>query len=258
MSRPTLRRFFGFLFGVPRCTVCRTALAVDEALGDLPGCDVLCPFCRAEWEREKLAACPVCAVPQVRCRCMPDALRDAGAATLLHLGEYRADGAIGRFVLRLKDARLRRAADFAAGELLPGVCRAAVEAGVEPTGLCVVFLPRGRGTRLRIGHDQAELLARALARRLGAGYRPCIVRARSTAAQKKLSAEARLANVSGAFALKPGTVLRGQTALLVDDIVTTGASMAEGVRLLRAAGAETVICASLGLSPRKTAEKTQK
>ncbi len=258
MSRSTLPRFFGYLFRVPRCTVCRTVLTADEALGELVGCDVLCPFCRADWEREKLAVCPSCGQGQSRCRCMPDALREAGAETLLHLGEYRADGAIGRFILRLKDARLRRAADFAAAELLPGVCRAAIEAGVEPSALCVVFLPRSRQARARIGHDQAELLARALARRLGACYRPCLVRVKATTAQKKLSAEARLANVSGAFALKQGTALRGQTVLLVDDIVTTGASMAEGVRLLRAAGAETVICVSLGLSPRKTAEKRQK
>lgn len=256
MSRPTLRRFLGFLFTVPRCVGCRRALAAEEALRDHLGADVLCPACRADWEREKLAICPVCGCAALDCRCMPDALRASGAETLIHLGEYRAESAIGRLILHLKDVRSPRAADFAAAQLVPGIRRAV--APLDAGDLRVVYLPRSRRARLAVGHDQAELLARALACRLGAVYLPVIARAKGTADQKTLSADARLANVSGAFRLRRGSDLRGTTVLLVDDIVTSGASMAQGTLLLRKAGAEAVICAAVGLSPRKIAEKREK
>ena len=74
---------------------------------------------------------------------------------------------------------------------------------------------------------------------------PALVRIRNTHAQAKLPHDERAANVAGAFALRPGAaeVLSGRRVLLVDDVVTTGATIGGCRERLRAAGAE-VLCAA--------------
>lgn len=248
MKNPTIRRFLWYLFAVPHCAACRALLAPEEALRGSLGGDVLCTACRAAWEQEKLALCPTCGEAAIDCRCMPVLLTDAGADCLLHLGEYRADSAVGRVILRLKDTALRRAADFAAAQLLSAVRRVCSARNVAPEMLVVTYLPRSKRARREHGHDQAELVAQALAKRLGASFVPLLCRAEDGAVQKGLTAAERQANVRTAFARAHGTNCAGRAVLLFDDVVTTGASMAEGVRILREAGAAYVFCAAIGLT----------
>ncbi len=101
--------------------------------------------------------------------------------------------------------------------------------------------------RLRRGYDQARLLAAALADALGL---PCecglVARRRATPTQTRLDAEERAANVRDAFAVVPGARERivGKCILLVDDVMTTGATLGALSRVYREAGAERIICMS--------------
>ncbi len=247
MKKPTLRRFFTYLFSVPHCAACRVLLSPEEALSGAVGADVLCTACRAKWEQEKLKFCTDCGSAALDCRCMPDLLARAGAQTLVHLGEYRADNTVGRVILRMKDTALRRASRFAAHQLAYGIRRSCAETAIDPSAMIVTFLPRtARAVRER-GHDQAELVARALAQELGAEFLPMLVRDGEGRAQKELGAAERKKNVRGAFAHLPAADCCGRTVLLFDDVVTSGASMAEGVRILRKAGAASVLCAAIGI-----------
>jgi ComF family protein len=101
------------------------------------------------------------------------------------------------------------------------------------------------------GYNQSEALARALARKWRIPVLPdLLVRTRETATQTALTPDTRLANVAGAFApgeqfgrLTPGRrpgVSRDTTLILVDDVFTTGATLAEAARALEQAGARTV------------------
>jgi ComF family protein len=101
----------------------------------------------------------------------------------------------------------------------------------------VVAMPLHPVRRRERGYNQAALLARALSDALGV---PCIedalVRVRATRAQARLDPAARRSNVAGAFAVRRRG-LEGRNVLLVDDVITTGATFDACLGALSAAGA---------------------
>lgn len=109
---------------------------------------------------------------------------------------------------------------------------------VNPDGLVPVPLHRRR-MRTR-GYNQAELLARAVGRRMDLPVYPkMLVRVRNTAPQKKLNPEERQNNLKKAFIIRRNDV-KLKTVIVVDDIYTTGATIDEAARVLKEAGADRV------------------
>lgn len=105
-------------------------------------------------------------------------------------------------------------------------------------------------------YNQAAVLAQALARMPAAGGAPPLVgadwlrRRRRTPSQGRRNAAARRRNVAGAFALRPGCTVKGRRVLLIDDVFTTGATVAECARTLRRAGAAAVDVLTLARTTR--------
>ncbi len=88
-------------------------------------------------------------------------------------------------------------------------------------------------------YNQAGLLALAIRAAGGPPVAPdWLVRRRRTPSQGRLGAAARTRNVRGAFALRPGRSIRGKRIVIIDDVLTTGATVEECARVLRRGGAE--------------------
>ena len=112
--------------------------------------------------------------------------------------------------------------------------------GLEPlTGqVSLIPVPLGARRARERGYNQSERIADALARRLGAPVRTDLLRrVRETRTQTALTPEARRANLAGAFGAKDA---RGLAVVLVDDVFTTGATLASAAEALAAAGAASV------------------
>jgi ComF family protein len=106
---------------------------------------------------------------------------------------------------------------------------------------CIVALPL-HPTRLRErGFNQSLLLARQISRRLGIPLlADACERVRNTPPQSSLPWKERDKNMRLAFACKPGADMRGKHVAVVDDVMTTGASVGELARALKQAGAKEV------------------
>lgn len=206
--------------------VLKTAL-LDAAALLFP---VRCAGCGAE-DRSVCADCIAALTPAPRTRALADGTPVTTA--LLY------DGAVRQLILAFKEqGRTDAAAPLAAA-------LAAALSSVAAPGVEVAAVPTSRAAYRRRGYDPvALLLARA-----GVRARRVLVPVRRSARQKTLSVEERASNRSGSMRAKPLVV--GRRFLVVDDVLTTGATLGEAVRAIRAAGGEVAGAVAVAFTERR-------
>lgn len=215
------------------CVACRRLLT--DARAD----DLVCTVCRLRMRAVRPPWCARCGQPEPHfgpcrlCREWPSALQsvrsavwlDGGARIAVHALKYRGLPRIARDLAAVM-ARMIAAPDRQA-RLIP--------------------VPLGAGRERRRGYNQSLSLARALA---GEWQLPVLsqllARTRDTPTQTALTPSARLANVAGAFAVGSGVLRASVPLVLVDDVFTTGATLAEAARALEAAGFATISAVTFG------------
>ena len=194
--------------GAPVCAGCLREVGVVTP--------PVCERCGRPWEE-----------PVVSCRDCPPRPVDAARAPFLY------GGAVGRAIRGLKFSGWRALAPHLAGGMAASVEPALLD-GVE----AVCWVPLSARRRRRRGFDQAELLARGLGRRLSLPVEGLLRRWRNTREQARRGGPERHAATRGAFAARRGAP---RTLLLVDDVLTTGATAGACAAALRAAGARRVV-----------------
>jgi ComF family protein len=115
----------------------------------------------------------------------------------------------------------------------------------------IVPMPLHWRKRWQRGFNQSALLAREVSRRTHVPVNHALRRVRNTAAQAGLTNTKRRLNVSGAFRAKNRADLRGRQVLLVDDVMTTGATASSCARVLKRAGASQVTLLTLARADRR-------
>jgi ComF family protein len=156
---------------------------------------------------------------------------------------------LGPYRDRLRDAVLL--AKFLPGEALADYLgRLFAEnrgSAIRAAGIdLVVPVPLHWWRRWGRGYNQAEAVARELAAGLGIAFDPhALRRVRWTTQQVQPTREARRENVKAAFRVRSRARVTGRTVLLVDDVMTTGSTLGEAARALRAGGADRVVAAVL-------------
>ncbi|WP_190860120.1 phosphoribosyltransferase family protein [Actinomadura sp. RB99] len=118
----------------------------------------------------------------------------------------------------------------------------------------IVWVPSRRGAARRRGHDPMRQAVAVAVQRLRAGGVPVVAlgglrQCRRVADQAGLGAKARRDNLNGALEAVARAPLAGRRVVLVDDVVTTGASLAEAARALREAGADVAAAATVAATP---------
>ena len=207
-----------------------------------------CPFCvdcLLKWEAAKREAAreALGGVPTIN-------FSDGDFGKALYLAFYdpeKPDYAPDALVYKLKHRATRSLIKFVADEYAGLLERGVPELfnGAFNSGdVIVTWMPRRPESVLGYGYDHMELAAKALAKRCGFSHDKLLFRRKGSAEQKSLSAEQRLGNIGKSLAAAD-TDLGGKIVVLIDDLVTTGASMRVSEELLLKAGARMVICAAL-------------
>ena len=221
----------------PRCLRCDAELPPQAEIN-------LCLRCMQDIAPELGACCNRCGailpqefLPAERCPACKDFSLKFDA--VYHLGRYQ--GALRELVLKTK--RLSAEAfSLTAGRLL---AQRLAEKLAKFRADAVLPIPMHWAKRLVRGVNSPELLADCLAKKLGVPLVRTLVRCRYTGPQKDLLPRERFRNVRNAFRLRRSARKRWQDSrlLLVDDILTTGATCSEVARLLKQAGAAAVAVA---------------
>lgn len=255
MKMSDIMRRTGRLLFPPHCAACRRLLPFDGEGGE----KVLCRDCRGGWETAKLRLCPSCGEPMLDCRCIPEALTDSGCSGLVRLTGYDPGdslGTVNRIVNNIKRCNDADTFDFLARQTIPEIKGRLT--GKEPE-LLMTFCPRSGSAKRVNGFDQSEKLARRLAAYCGCDFAPLFSRRRFVRVkkQKKLSGAERMVNAGRTLLLKKPEATAGRYVILVDDVVTTGATMAVCVSLLRDAGAVGVLCVCVASATRAYGKQGQ-
>ena len=206
------------------------------ALCDAEDRAAICSSCASSLLRPDVAqSCPVCASParlgQVCGQCLRAAPQFDATVTAFHY-VYPLDRLVQSFKFR---ADLKLAAFFA--DVLTASVSAHYRAlAINALPTVVVALPLAHRRLRERGFNQAALLADGVARRLNLpAAHDAMLRIRETQPQSGLTREARIKNIRGAFDCS--TSLDGRHVAIVDDVMTTGATLSEAAKVLKRAGA---------------------
>ena len=111
------------------------------------------------------------------------------------------------------------------------------------------WVPLAPDRKRERGYDQVELIARNVSERLLIPLVPTLKKRRGVSAQSLTGSPAeRRANIAGAYRIIDAAAVQGKRILILDDVVTSGATLEECAKTLRMAGAEKVLCATLAVA----------
>ncbi len=223
-------RIAGHLFG-GSCFLCRGG--TDAARGET----LLCSACDADLPRLGGPLCPCCALASPDAQPCGRCLAESPAYDLTHAAlayQFPADALVQSLKFR---------GELALAPLLGGLLGALARERLAAQGVAVdavLPVPLAAQRLAGRGYNQAMEVARPVARALGAPLEARLCeRVRDTASQTDLPWDARASNVRGAF--RCAVPLEGATLAVVDDVMTTGATLAELARTLKLAGAARVV-----------------
>lgn len=205
----------------PACLLCREPLPASDGDG------LACGLCRSRWAPVAPPWCVRCGQPRdgdLECRICAEW---PGEVTGVRSACWLNDSARRAVHLLKYEGWWRLGADMALAMRR-----------LEPLDWAdaLVPIPLGHARRRRRGYNQSAELARPLAHQLGlAVHEGALSRVRETVTQTRLTPDARRANLAGAF--RAGAGVRGRRLVLVDDVFTTGATLAEAAMALLRAGA---------------------
>lgn len=208
-----------------------------------------CSVCGLPFDSETLAEdrCVACAAPSRKA----GRLTGAGGLTKIRSAFAYSD-AIAPAILRLKYAdRTDGVVSFARAMVLAGS-----DVFAEDQTLLIVPVPLHRARLRKRHYNQSGLLAAELGRQTGQQVdQKMLIRSRKTPPQEGTSREARFRNVAGAFSVSRADRIHGRSIILVDDVLTSGATLLACARVLRQAGAKKVFALTLARVV-KTAQDT--
>ena len=224
---------------VERYVYVRKCVCCGERLGYEHKNEAFCNACRIAWERAKADFCPECSMSMCECRCIPKPLSKVGFLDYRKLVAYRksrANQPENKIIYFLKHRKSKRVAAFSANQLIYKIDELISDNDENKKNMVLTYIPRSKKSYAKYGVDQAKLVCEAVSKISGIPCVPIIKRKDGTRTeQKKLNVKRRMLNVKDLFELNEDIELdvSDLSVIIFDDVVTSGASMASAVKILR-------------------------
>ncbi len=231
---------------VSKCPSCR---AVVKRSG------TLCDECLKSYREEKDRGCEFCHLPATLCVCSTrDIYYCKQLKKSMHsLLFYGAGNKVVSSVLKnLKYNTDRGAEKFLARELSHEILKIMSENGEFPEDWCITYPPRRKSAVRKFGVDQSKGLAKRISRYTGMKFETTLSR-KGGSAQKTLGREERKENAGHSFVPDGKADAAGKKYVVVDDIITTGATIKTCQRILRSRGAAAAFALSAAKTPARGA-----
>lgn len=219
------------------CRICSELLADSRRVP-------ICPKCLASFERIPSAICQICGCPLFGLRQNEDQPRLCPACQNKTYGFDCArsfaiyQGPLVRAILLLKFEQIEPLGAWFAERLVEVLSGERDRFAAD----VVVPVPLHRQRERERGYNQAALISRPLAKRLRLPHKALLLmRTKARPDKRILTLEERWESVRGAFATRPGSRVDNLRVLLVDDVLTTGATLDACAQALRDAGAKSVV-----------------
>lgn len=178
-----------------------------------------CIVCDAEF----IGICPTCNTSIKRC------IREGN---IISYGHYK--GALKKLLLEFKYKK-----NFTAGRVLADyIYKLIKENNIDAE--VILFIPSSKKALKERGFNQCEFLAKEISKKLEIKIYRDIIKVKNIKEQKTLSKEDRVKNVRDAFKIRDKSNVKGKKIILLDDVVTTGATIYECEKILKEAGATSI------------------
>ena len=223
---------FLFYLTVPKCVCCEERLDVDDK--------ALCKSCLESYRESKKAKCSICLKRLCECTCPNQYLESHFIHKIVKVFRYKNSAEpdvlvpANELIYNVKRVARRDLVNFIADEMAE-----AVSNSVKIDNFIVTSVPRSAGRVNKYGFDHSEKIAKAIAKRLGIKYIRLLT-SRLKLAQKKTKGIERIRNA--VFEYRKNHIdVSGSSVILVDDIVTTGASMGNSAVMIKGLGARHIV-----------------
>ena len=244
-----------------RCVCCRKSKpkgkpTAEYILLDDPDAElrqIFCDSCAEDFKKSCDTVCRRCGKRAYACECAPDALRAAGIRRAFACFTYEKghrDSAASQFIYSLKGTENRDSVNFAAHLLSRRIAISGVF-GDALTDVVLTFAPRGAKNIRRYGGDHMKAITELTAKYCGCAFADVFANI-ARGEQKKRGLYEREHSASESIMLKDGAALAGKNVIILDDIITSGATLGACVTLAHDAGAAQIAVFALAKTGRRS------
>ena len=223
------------IFITKKCVLCGEVIGFDS---DKP----FCHDCKEKFDSLLNTKCHTCGYKNSECTCLPNQITKICKNGAVWCVFYDADSKFGanNLVFGLKREYNRDVVDFCTSFMAKNIVNLCIRHGINYKDYVVTYAPRRKNGKRKYGFDHSKKLAKALALRLGLDVIDCFINVGKTE-QKSLTKQERKQNAKSSYFMKDNLVLENKRVFIVDDIITTGATMSTLAELLYEKGASDVI-----------------
>lgn len=226
-----------FLISVPKCAACGERLSIRE--------NVLCESCKQRYDELLEFNCSVCAKPYYACECTNKYLDAHYVHKVYKVFRYfpADDPPTNMLIYRLKRDNRYDVVKFLAGELHKSL----LNKNFKSENTILTNVPRRRKSIVKYSFDHSEKLAKELSKLTGIEYKKLFVSRAKNDQKKSRDKDERKRNAQFDYK-KWAPDIQGKNVIIIDDIITTGASVASCATLLHGLGAKRITALALSIA----------